>query len=972
MINVADVLDGALIDAMAATGRRITTALTKPHGRKADDLEIARWFETYRWTARVPDLPGLSPATMARITGILRGDEIQAALQELLAARLTDAPETDAARAREAIQLTLNVTEPDTEMFVDKVVDYYDDRICALVARLESRDSQLLSTIRSEAFSTRIIAILNAIERHIAALGGRHSQRTETDFLTRYRRHVIDQHGKIEPPDFDRRRRVPIQDIYVPTNITEDRSNEQAMASGMLSSLNVYDLARRLDRTVLLGDPGAGKTTAANVLMHRFASDGTRTVPFLVTLRDYASKDPPARSMTGHIEHTLETFYQCPAPVGLVDLLLLTGRATVLFDGLDELLDTSRRSDVATRVERFCAEYPLARILVTSRVVGYQEARLDDSQFTCYRLGGFNAKQVADYARCWFAQDAEARSGDAEALIAESASVPDLRSNPLMLALLCILYRGEGSLPRNRAEVYEQCATLLYRKWDTRRRIHYDLRAGHLLEPILRHLAWWLFTGDNAQSAVTERSLIVSTTKFLHRRGFESEDDAQEAAREFVEFCRGRMWVFSDAGTTAAGEKLYAFTHRTFLEYFAAAQLAYDQDTPEELANSLAPYVARNEWRVAAELAIQLKDQTSNEGAQRIYASMLNGLSGQSAEARENLLSFLAQCMQSVDPGPRRVRQLTRQLFEESCKTRRARYSGAPLTDRANPNALHADKGALASVWRDLLTGRESYRNTIADEIDTVVAINIHSGNQRLITDSLRLVFSLPEVIAFAPQGQVKADWGFWSSRAYSVLRTHNTAAITGAKTDAYLRLSCIQTGLITTKQALSMPGGPIILFQEPESCFEHHLSYFWPVLNSLDKGWPTFANPSIASDLAAFGQYLIDHPEPPWLRGRIAQRNYSMADKDEAAGALTAKEPELSQRAYLGAVAILSILVEVNQLPRSGKRNLGPLDAITSYLNRRKGSTQINELGELRVPRIFKEIFLDWAEGRVHFSIPQ
>jgi predicted NACHT family NTPase len=46
------------------------------------------------------------------------------------------------------------------------------------------------------------------------------------------------------------------------------------------------------------------------------------------------------------------------------------------------------------------------------------------------------------------------------------------------------------------------------------------------------------------------------------------------------------MWVFSDHGTTASGEKLYAFTHRTFLEYFAAAQLAYS-DTPENLARTL-------------------------------------------------------------------------------------------------------------------------------------------------------------------------------------------------------------------------------------------------------------------------------------------------------------------------------------------------------------------------------------------------
>ena len=135
----------------------------------------------------------------------------------------------------------------------------------------------------------------------------------------------------------------------------------------------MYELADRLDRSVLLGDPGGGKTTAANVLMHHFALVTDGRVPFLVTLRDYAAAAPLERSVTGHIEHTLETFYQCPAPPGLVDLLLLTGRAVVIFDGLDELLDTSRRLDVTTRVERFCAEYPLAQMLVTSRLVGFSE-----------------------------------------------------------------------------------------------------------------------------------------------------------------------------------------------------------------------------------------------------------------------------------------------------------------------------------------------------------------------------------------------------------------------------------------------------------------------------------------------------------------------------------------------------------------------------------------------------------------------
>src|SRR5581483_9060057 len=167
-----------------------------------------------------------------------------------------------------------------------------------------------------------------------------------------------------------------------------------------------------------------------------------------------------------------------------------------------------------------------------------------------YRIGGFTDDQIGEYAQKWFSQQDDIQSDEAErsaaAFIDESAANQDLRANPLMLALMCILYRGEGSLPRNRTEVYEQCANLLFRKWDARRRIHLSLRAGHMLEPALRHLAWWLFAHDQAHAAVTERELVSETAAFLHGRGFESEDDAREAAAEFVGFCKGRMWVFSD------------------------------------------------------------------------------------------------------------------------------------------------------------------------------------------------------------------------------------------------------------------------------------------------------------------------------------------------------------------------------------------------------------------------------------------
>ena len=720
---------GVLFNAIAVTGQQIAKAVRKTRrSRREDDSAIARWFDAYQLTSRGLDLPGLPAELAGQLAAVLDSDETQAAVHDLFAVRLARATAMDAARAREAFRLTLTTVAPGAADVADILADYYDDQIRELVARLESQEPALLEQIRSEALPTRIVAVLRAIERHTAALTSRPGLNSEAGFIATYRQHVIEQHGKLVPPDFDQRRLVPIDDIYVPTVIVEEDLHADQAAPP--HELDVWQLAAQIDRSVLLGDPGGGKTTAAKVLMYHFAGKGLDSdqewpVPFLVTLREYAATYPPERSVARHIEYELETFYQCPPPPGLVDLLLLTGRAVVIFDGLDELLDTSRRQDVAARVERFCTEYPLAAVLVTSRLIGYDQARLDEGRFTCYRLGGFGEEEVGEYVRKWFAQDAQADPSDAETFLTESMGIPDIRSNPLILALLCILYRGAGSLPRNRTEVYEQCTNLLFRRWDARRKIHQELRAGHLLEAMLRRFSDWLFLRDNAQSAVTERELIRVASEFLHGRGFESIDEAREAASEFVEFCRGRIWVFSDAGITVSGEKLYAFTHRTFLEYFAAAHLAYGSDTPEHLADAIADHVARSEWLLVAELAVQIKDRTCNDGAERVYAALLSELRRRSLEERNGLLRFLALCLRSVDPSPERVRELTRRVVEHACET-----DARSLLTLSDNQVTGTEAARLASTYLALpvlLTECGTYRDIVADEIDGTLTGRIQS-----------------------------------------------------------------------------------------------------------------------------------------------------------------------------------------------------------------------------------------------------
>jgi hypothetical protein len=934
LVSWTDILDGEIVN----TAWAVAQMAAKPRATRQTraDLDTAAWGDTDRLSADVltditasSEMPDLTEGEVAILESALQRHEVQGALQALLTARLTDAPEQDASQAREAVRLAISQallvgrqSPPATvqqqsrpavpELFDRKqsehvgglLSEYFDEKISGLVASLEGRVGFAgLAQVRAEAYSARIVAVLGAIERQVAALTDPDRQlRDEEWYLQRYRGQAHQRHGFLTPPDFDRRRRIPVADIYVPSGIDEkDHSERGRLTLAIESGMNVWNLVGKLGRTVLLGDPGGGKTTAVNVLADYFASDATCRIPLVVTLREYAARTPIDWSVAEHIEHNLNALYQCPAPDGLVERLLLTGRAVVIFDGLDELLDTSRRRDVSDRVEQFCSAYPLTPVLVTSRVVGYDQARLDDAQFTCYRLGGFGDDQVAEYARKWFRTQENMPETEAEvkaaAFLTESSNTKDLRANPLLLSLMCILYRGSGSLPGDRVGIYSRCAELLLRKWDEQRDLYEKFGADHLVEPTLRYLAWWLYTREDSQATASEREMLAKTSEFLYGRAYDTEDEARLAAREFVDFCRGRMWVFSDAGTTASGEKLYGFTHRTFLEYFAAWHLAVTTESPEDLAQSLASRITSEGWQLIGELAIKIKSDTIDRGSDRIYMAMLNAM--QIPEERGAFSAFLAKCLKSVRPSPATVRKLIDLILDETIEFPKQ----GKTIDKALEDAVN-------------------YEQVVAEEINKRIASMGESGDAQIRRDGLDLLGALA--------WHESSD--FWDIWATDQLSRYAADVIGEAAHSTLLRSVALQYKLITIDQALAMPGGFDTLTQGGENKFFAWSSSAYVSVLCYDLK----SDIEDTSTFAGIGRYLSTHQKLPW--GRPENTVDGMPEWDHIPDNLN-----LDQLSGLGMAACLASYTEIGDNPRI-------------YLT------------SLPMPAEFKKLFRDWEAGRVNF----
>jgi hypothetical protein len=476
-------------------------------------------------------------------------------------------------------------------------------------------------------------------------------------FEERYRAAAMTRFGRIEPPNHEGAT-IPLEALYVaPRFSVRAETEEQAR---IVADTTV---SGQLHRTVVLGSPGAGKSSFSRALCFRYASAPATApleaaTPLLVELRDYAAQKERdgGLSIVGFIERVAKSSFQTPPPPGAVEYLLTSGRAIVVFDGLDELTTTHSRRAIRDTVDAFAVLYPFTRILVTSRERGYWEAPLDVRRFTDYRIEEFDEGQVSEYAKKWFSLDAaltpSQQSEKAAGFLRESVPVMDLRSNPLLLALMCAIYKRQNFIPRNRADVYQQCAEMLFERWDQSRGIQFDRPLDSRLHEILQHVAKWIFENQGLQAGVTSRELrdYIAAYFLEDVQVVDSAGEAQALAARFVDFCHGRGWVLVATGSDDNDEELYEFAHRTFLEFFAAGWYASNGSTSQELADVLLPRVAAGEWEMVALLAVQLRNRVVRQSADEILSAMVARAPAEDLRERANLLAFGARCYEFYVP----------------------------------------------------------------------------------------------------------------------------------------------------------------------------------------------------------------------------------------------------------------------------------------------------------------------------------
>ncbi len=500
------------------------------------------------------------------------------------------------------------------------------------------------------------------------------------------------------PPDIDR------------TLLAEVRSAYTQRAPSPVLEL----LAGEGTRLVLLGDPGAGKTTLTKYVVYTLSGQVQPTdplaplagwLPLIVELREFSrvlSADPwDAFARYWQQRHAEGTGLP---PDELARHLLADGRAVVFFDGLDEVFEPELRDRVERHIVGFADTHPRARVVVTSRPVGYQGDNLRAAGFAKAKIQDLDKEQIREFVTRWYQVTCRAEPVQGEQLanrllkaIGNSAAVAEVAGNPMLLTILAIIGRRRA-LPRDRSSVFEHAVTVMVEHWDPSKFLNQELPSANLpyldatdkLE-LLRLVARRMQDSPAGLSGnfISGHDLTSEFAEFLRERdpGHVPLDKAKQAAAYMLQQFRDRNFILS-----RFGGNVYGFVHRSFLEYLAAADIVDRFHRTRELTeDQLVNDVFLRRWRDPAwhEVLLLITGMLGESTAELCILGLLDQDPrwGVRQDVPPTHLTLAVRCLAEVRrlsrltvAGPATLRHVIHALEMFSLSSRHNMFGGRALT----------------------------------------------------------------------------------------------------------------------------------------------------------------------------------------------------------------------------------------------------------------------------------------------------
>ncbi|HZT32156.1 MAG TPA: SUMF1/EgtB/PvdO family nonheme iron enzyme [Bryobacteraceae bacterium] len=399
--------------------------------------------------------------------------------------------------------------------------------------------------------------------------------------------------------------RFPIDELYIPLTTAGGEERKSVRLEEALAH----------QRLVIVGDPGAGKTTflrrIAFELCRKQLGEAAETplalpvagFPLLIRIAELeehiekfqrAEGAPANRHSPAWLAHFLRACSQ-EHQWGLGEEFFqekLREKTTVLLlDGLDEAPSRVRREEMARLFEAAVAAYGQCRFVVTTRPATYWgQATL--ARFHEVQVEELGAEAVEGFLGHWsrslFPQDAagaEKHRGELLSALRARVEIRRMARNPVMLTALAVVHWNERRLPEQRAEMYESIVTWLARAREQRAG---RAAADRCLE-LLGHLGLGMQTEARGRLTQVERGRAAEIVASQFREA--GEGDRFGLAQRFLDEEE------VDSGIVVSRGAELRFWHLTFQEYLAARTVAGLSEADQLQLLFAGDRLYRPEWR---------------------------------------------------------------------------------------------------------------------------------------------------------------------------------------------------------------------------------------------------------------------------------------------------------------------------------------------------------------------------------------
>lgn len=311
-----------------------------------------------------------------------------------------------------------------------------------------------------------------------------------------------------------------------------------------------------------------------------------------------------------------------------------TGRAVLLFDGVDEVPE-SYGEGIYLYYPRRMLVHGLAqavriwskagnKLLLTSRPYGLKAGDVEKLQLPQAEIIDLPAPLQELYIRRWFgALQYDVAMADAMlGHLQEREELAPLSGNPVLLMAMCSLFPQGGRLPQDKSELYKMTIDrLLYNRYRT----DTEVRNNHERLAVIAHsmhTGRWLSEAERQtpQAEVTYSEIEKVLSEYLRADLF------QEAGLKSVHDVREEL--LSRSGLLVAkGQNKASFYHLTFQEYLTGRRMV--QESCEDLLEKVQHYGGTPEWRQTLSFAFgsALQDTLSSARAAEIIRRLVLGAS---------------------------------------------------------------------------------------------------------------------------------------------------------------------------------------------------------------------------------------------------------------------------------------------------------------------------------------------------------